>query len=73
MTKEYYNRVRKLWRSELYAKNKVQANNVFAVPVLIGTFGILNWTKEEVAAIDVKTIKILICTGNFHRNRPVIR
>ena len=70
---EYYNRVRKIWKSELYAKNKVHAYNIFAVPVLTGTFGVLDWTKEEVSKIDVKTRKLLTCTGNFHRNSNVDR
>ena len=49
------------------------AHNTFAVPVLILTFGILDWTKDEVGAIDVKTRKILTMTGNFHRNSSVPR
>ena len=73
VTKEYYNRVRKIWRSELYGRNKVQAHNVFAVPILTGTFGIVDWTKDEIAAIDIKTRKILTCTGNYHRNSNVDR
>ena len=38
--KEYYNRVRKIWNSELYSKNKTVAYTIFAIPVLIPTFGI---------------------------------
>ena len=71
--KEYFNRVRKIWRSELYSRNKVLAHNIFAVPVFTLTFGILNWTKEEVQSIDIKTRKILTCTGNYHRNSNVDR
>ena len=40
VTKEYYRRVRKIWESELYAKHKIMAHNIFAVPVLSPTFGI---------------------------------
>ena len=65
---EYFRRVRKIWKSELYARNKVLAHNTFAVPVLTPTFGILNWTKDEVEQIDIKTRKLLTSTGNFHRN-----
>ena len=71
VTKEYYRRVRKIWSSELYSKNKVHAYNSFAIPILTPTFGILEWTKEEVHQIDVKTRKILTFTGNFHRNSSV--
>ena len=65
---EYFRRVRKIWNSELFAKNKVLAHNTFAVPVLTPTFAILNWTKDEVEQIDIKTRKLLTLTGNFHRN-----
>ena len=65
---EYFRRVRKIWNSELYSKNKVLAHNIFAVPILLPTFGILNWTKEEVEQIDIKTRKLLTLSGNFHRN-----
>ena len=73
VAKEYFTRIRKIWNSELYAKNKVQAHNVFAVPVLTGTFGVLDWTKDEISNIDIKTRKLLTCTGNFHRNSNVDR
>ena len=71
MTTEYYRRVRKIWNSELYSKNKVHAYNSFAIAVLTPTFGILDWTKDEIHQIDVRTRKILTLTGNFHRNSSV--
>ena len=37
------------------------------------TFGILEWTKEEIEHIDIKTRKLLCLTGNFHRNSNVDR
>ena len=73
VTKEYYRRVRKIWQSELYAKNKVMAHNTFAVPVLVPTFGILDWNKKEIEDIDIKTRKMLTSGGNFHRNSSVDR
>ena len=71
VAKEYYRRVRKIWSSELYSKNKTHAYNSFAIPILTPTFGILEWTNEEVHQIDVKTREILTFTGNFHRNSSV--
>ena len=71
--KEYYRRVRKIWSSELYSRNKVTAHNTFAVPVLVPTFGILDWTKKEIEDVDVKTRKMLTQGGNFHRNSSVDR
>ena len=73
VVKEYIKRIRKIWKSELSARNKVIAHNSFAVPILTPTFGILDWNKDEVEAIDIKTRKILTTTGNFHRNSSVDR
>ena len=73
VTKEYYCRVRKIRQSELYSRNKVMAHNTFSVPVLVPTFGILDWTKKEVEDIDIKTRKMLTQGGNFHRNSSVDR
>ena len=71
--KEYFNRVRKIWKSELYSRNKVMAHNIFAVPVFTLTFGILDWTNEEVHNMGTRTRKILTCTGNYHKNSSVDR
>ena len=71
--KEYFNRVKKIWKSELFSKNKVIAHNIFANTVFTLTFGILEWTKEEILQIDIKTRKLLTLSGNFHRNSSVDR
>ena len=73
VSKEYFRRIRKIWKSELYSRNKVTAHNIFAVPVLVPTFGILDWTKKELEDIDIKTRKILTQCGCFHRNSNVDR
>ena len=52
VVKECIKRIRKIWKSELSAQNKVIAHNSFAVPILTPTFGILDWNKDEVEAID---------------------
>ena len=56
VVKEYIKRIRKIWKSELLARNKVIAHNSFAVPILTPAFGILDWYKDEVEAIDIKTL-----------------
>jgi Reverse transcriptase (RNA-dependent DNA polymerase) len=70
---EYIARVRKIWNSELYGRNKAQAHNIFAVPVLTPTFAILDWSKEEIHDLDVLTRKQLTMSGSFHRNGDVDR
>ena len=65
---EYFRRVKKIWTSELNARNKISAHNTFALPVLAPTIGILDWTLAEIDELDKRTRKILCMTGNFHRN-----
>ena len=43
------------------------------MPVLIPTFGLLNWTINEIEQIDIKTRKIFCMTGNFHQNCDIDR
>ena len=73
VSKEYFTRTRKIWSSELSAYNKVIAHNAFAVPVLIPTIGVLDWTIGEIKDIDIKTRKILTLTRNFHPNSDADR
>ena len=71
--KEYLKRVREIWNSELYSRNKVLAHNIFVIPVVSPKFGILDWTKQELENLDIKTGKILTVSGSFHINRDVDR
>jgi len=57
ITKEYLRRYHQILSSELNSKNKIQAINKFAVPILHYGCGILNWTQLEVAKLDVATRK----------------
>ena len=65
---EYYRRARKIWSSELNARNKAIAHNSFALPVLVPTIGVLDWSIAEIENIDKQTRKILCMCGSFHRN-----
>ena len=58
---------------EVNSRNKIQAHNTFATPLLLPTFGILSWTKEEIEAIDIRTRKLLTMNGSFHRNSDIDR
>ena len=64
--KKYLKRVRKIWNSELCSRNKVVARNIFSIPVLSSTFGILDRAKQELENLDMKTRKILTASGSFH-------
>ena len=59
-------RVRQIWNSELYSRNKVVARNIFAILILTHTFGILESTKQELEDLGIKTRKLLKACGSFH-------
>ena len=48
---EYKSRLKKIWSSELNARNKVKATNTFAVPVLSYSFGIIDWTRDDITSL----------------------
>ena len=65
VTKEYVNRIRKIWNSQLSDFNKAVAHNAFAVPTLTSTVGILDWTCKEIDQMDIKSRKTLAMSGSF--------
>ena len=71
--KEYFRRVRKIWSSELFSNNKTIAHNIFSIPIITPTIGILNWTKDELEQIDIKTRKLLTSSGSFYINSDIDR
>lgn len=68
ITKEYNNRINKIWISEFSSFNKTG----FVVLVLRSKFELLAWMIDEIQSINVKTKKILTNTLNFHTNSDVI-
>ena len=71
VTKECFTRVRKIWTSKLSAYNKVIVNNSFALPILVPTFGILDWSIQDIKDLDIKTRKQLAMSGNVHPNSDI--
>ena len=65
VTKEYINRIRKIWNSQPSDFNKAVSHNAFAVPTLTSTVGILDWTCKEIDQIDIKTRKTPQCQVVF--------
>jgi hypothetical protein len=48
LVKEYYHWVRQILKTELNLKNKITAINNLALPVLVYSFGIINWLRKEI-------------------------
>ena len=68
VTKEYINRIRKIWNSQLSEFNKA-----VGTVGITSTVGILDWTFKEVDQIDIKTRKTLAMSGSFHPNSDADR
>ena len=57
--KEYKRRVKLVLKSELNARNKIAAINTLAVPVIVYSYGIINWKLDEIQNLDRMTRKQL--------------
>jgi len=71
--KEYLRRLRLVLGTELSAKNKIQAIESLAVPVLKYSFGTVNLYQEELQKLDRKTSKLLTIHGQYHPKADVDR
>ena len=71
--KEYNRRVRSILRTELNGRNKMEAINSLAVPVVQYSFGIIDWKISELKKIDTKTRKLLNMHKMLHPKADVER
>ena len=70
--KECYGQVRGVLQSELNAKNKLDAINTLAIPVVTYSFNVVNWNLEEIKRIDRK-IRKLIPLNKMHHPKADVR
>jgi len=70
---EYLRRVKAVARSKLYARNLMTTINIWAVSVVRYSAGVLDWTKQELLQMDIKTRKILTMNSIFHKKGNVDR
>ena len=59
VTNQYFKRVKAICKTELTPKNKIQAINQLAIPVITYGFGIIDWPQFQINQIDVRTRKLL--------------
>ena len=71
--KEYNRRVRLILRTELNGRNKIEAINSLAVPVVQYSFGIIDWKMSELKKINTKTRKLLNMHKMLHPKADVER
>lgn len=70
---ELLRRVNKVLRSQLSAKNKITAINIWAVPSFTYTVGILSWSTTELGQVDRNIRSLLTKHGILHPNSAVER
>jgi len=73
ITKEYFRRIRQIFKTELNSKNKIIAINTLAVPVVTYSFGIVDWLRTDIKKMDRKTRKNLTIGGIHHPKADVER
>ena len=71
--KEYYQRIRLVLKTELNSKNRIEAINTLAVPVVQYSFNIINWTLADLNRLDTKTCKLLTSNKMHHPKADVDR
>ena len=71
--KECIRRVRAINKTELNAKNKIEAINTLALPVVTYSFNIINWNLEDIRRIDRKLRKQLTIGRAHHPKADVDR
>ncbi|XP_023311019.1 uncharacterized protein LOC111691848 [Anoplophora glabripennis] len=69
--KKFEQRLNRILRTELWAKNKFKAINSFAIPVLTYSFGIIKWTNTELQDLD-RRIRTALTKHRVHHPRSEI-
>ena len=57
--KEYMRQIKLVLKSELNARNKIVAINTLAVPVILYSYGVIDWKLDEIQDLDRMTRKQL--------------
>ncbi|XP_031334544.1 uncharacterized protein LOC116164497 [Photinus pyralis] len=70
---KYKDRLTKIMRTQLNAKNKIKAINTWAIPTLTYSFGVIQWTKTDIQAIDRLTRRTLTSNRALHPNSAIER
>ena len=71
--REYYRRIRLILKTELNSKNKIQALNTLAVPVVTYSFNVIDWNLSDIQRMDTKTRKLLTSNRMHHPKADVDR
>ncbi|KAI5727844.1 hypothetical protein M8J77_007609 [Diaphorina citri] len=70
---KFIERVKIIMNTELYSKNKILAINAWAVPVIAYTFGVINWSRTDLQALNRKVRTIMTQYRSHHPQSAVER
>ena len=70
---KYTRRVKKLLRSQLNGDNVIAGMSTWAVGIIRYGARVLDWTKEELKSIDIKTRRLMTMNGSLHPRENVGR
>ena len=71
--KEYYQKIRLVLKTELNSRNRIEAINTLAVPVVQYSFNIVNWNLADLNRLDTKARKLLTSNKMHHPKADVDR
>ena len=69
--KEYKRRIKLMLKYELNTRNKIAAINILAVPVILYSYGVIDWKLDEMQNLDRMTRKQL-CMNQMLANKADI-
>ncbi|XP_045463804.1 uncharacterized protein LOC123673362 [Harmonia axyridis] len=70
---KYFARLRSLLKAKLNSKALFTAINIWVLPCITYSFGVVRWTAAELQAIDIQTRKLLTRYGIHHPHSSVNR
>jgi hypothetical protein len=70
---EYHRRIKTVLRTKLNAKNIIMAINMWAIPVILYTAGVLKWSQSELNEIDSNTRKQLTVSKVIGKKQDIDR
>ncbi|XP_045477917.1 uncharacterized protein LOC123683063 [Harmonia axyridis] len=70
---KYFARLRSLLKAKLNSKALFTAINIWVLPCITYSFGLVRWTAAELQAIDIQTRKLLTRYGIHHPHSSVNR
>ena len=71
--KEYKRRIKLVLKSELNARNKIAAINTLPVPVILYSYGVIDWKLDEIQDLDRTTRKQLCMNWMLAKKADVDR